>query len=318
LLTLMLPPHLLANRAIPQMNIETTTWMILPAAALLLVILLWLVGGVGFSRIQPVVMTYLVLLILFHSTLSPKLVLHNSKLMSGDILDADFVQVDAARRREPAWIYDRHIPRVDAVYVPATASDQLTEYLAGGRTQQRLRRSLETLIRDAMPPLEDLVVGGQPRPIGMGSAIAVLIGGLFLLYRGLIDYRVPALVLGAAYVMFFLLPVPIVIDEAGAQWRPLLFPRGRLDWPTIITFANYQLMASPLIFMAFFLATEPSLRPVHRRARTMYGIALGTAAAAGQLYLSVASGAYVGLMIVGVFVPWMEKWGRGSRASPES
>jgi len=29
-------------------------------------------------------------------------------------------------------------------------------------------------VRDAMPPMEDLVVGGHPGPIGASSAIAVI------------------------------------------------------------------------------------------------------------------------------------------------
>ena len=162
------------------------------------------------------------------------------------------------------------------------------------------------MLRDAMPPLEDLVVGGHPGPIGSSSAIAVIVGGLFLLYRGRIDYRVPLLVVLAAYLAFLLLPVPVVVSEAGPTWRPICLPRAHQDWATMLTFANYELMASPLLFTALFLAPSPTIAPTGPRAHTLFAVLLGFVAAAAQLYLSCSIGPYIALVLVSQFTPWME------------
>jgi electron transport complex protein RnfD len=156
-----------------------------------------------------------------------------------------------------------------------------------------------------MPPLEDLVVGGHPGPIGASSAIAVIIGGLFLLYRGLIDYRIPLIAVTIAFFAFLLLPVPANIQDSSAYWRPLIL--ARIDAATMVTFANYEIMAAPLLFMLFFLATSPSICPMGRKAKVVFAIALGLLTAAFQLYLSTSFGPYVALLLAGLLSPWLDE-----------
>jgi Na+-translocating ferredoxin:NAD+ oxidoreductase RnfD subunit len=74
-----------------------------------------------------------------------------------------------------------------------------------------------------------------------------------------------------------------------------------------ITFANYEVMASPLLFCAFFLATAPSVRPMARRARTIYALLIGTFAAIFQLYVSVSIGPYLALLAVSLATPTLDK-----------
>jgi electron transport complex protein RnfD len=169
---------------------------------------------------------------------------------------------------------------------------------------------LEALLRDRMPPLEDLIIGGAPAPIGTGCAIAIIIGGLFLLYRGMIDYRIPLLIFLAAYISMLVLPIPIVIRAASRDWKWLAIHDPSVGWPLALTLVNYEVMASPLLFMAFFLATAPSVRPLPRRGRVIYAILIGVAAAAAQLYISVAIGPYVALLAVSMLTPYLDRWFR--------
>jgi len=309
LLTLMLPPHLLVGKDIKDLHAGDTAWMIVPAACLLMVMLLWLTGGVGFSRVHPLLITQLVLVLFFYVYLHPHVVLHRSQLLTGDLRDMALKDptgketVTEAVRSVP-WIASRDEPPTDAIYVPQVASQQLIEYTRLKHGSNYGWISVEGLVRDAMPPLEDLVVGGHPGPIGASSAIAVIIGGLFLLYRGLIDYRIPLVAVIVAFLAFLLLPVPAAIRETGAQWRPLVL--ARIDVTTMVTFANYELMASPLLLMLFFLATSPSICPMGRKAKVVFAIALGLLTAALQLYLSCSFGPYVALLLAGLLGPWLD------------
>ena len=289
LLALMLPAHLAGETYSGQ-----TLWPILPVAGLVLVILLWLLGGLGGGHVHPVVATYLLMVVCFGGALVPHRVLNRSHLVTGELFHTG--PADARVLQNEPWI-DRRNSSTDADYLEPTA-ERLTRYTSG-RQPVRARKwmDIQGLLRDSMPPLEDFIIAGQPGPIGISSVIAVIIGGLFLLYRGIIDFRVPLLTCFAAYLALLFLPIPVVIDN-GPQWRWAAFGTPANGWSIGLTFVNYEMMASPLIFIAFFLATSATVRPMTRRGRSVFAILLGLACAASQLYLSVSFGPYLALLVV--------------------
>ena len=142
----------------------------------------------------------------------------------------------------------------------------------------------------------------QPAAIGIGSRISIIVGGLFLLYRGLIDFRIPLLVMLIELIALLILPIPSVITD-HPQWHWLAFRDPEMGLATAVTFANYQMMASPMLFMSFFLATAPAVRPMARRARVVYAAAVGVLSAVSQLYISVDFGPYVGLLLASLLTP---------------
>jgi Na+-translocating ferredoxin:NAD+ oxidoreductase RnfD subunit len=102
--------------------------------------------------------------------------------------------------------------------------------------------------------------------------------------------------------------VPTVIREGGPhfRWLPLREPDVR--WETALTFVNYELMAGPILFMAFFLATAPSLRPLDRRARALYACLVGVLCAVAQLYASVSFGPYLALLLASLATRTVDRW----------
>ena len=55
----------------------------------------------------------------------------------------------------------------------------------------------------------------------------------------------------------------------------MAFRRPDVGWAAGVTFANYELMASPLLFVAFFIATAGPVRPMAVRARIIYALLIG-------------------------------------------
>ena len=159
-----------------------------------------------------------------------------------------------------------------------------------------------------MPPLEDLIVGGHPGPIGTSCQIAVIIGGLFMLYRGVIDHRIPLLIIASAYVTLLVLPVPLAIDASVRQWHWVAIHQPGVGAALAVTFANYEVWASPLLFTAFFLATSSAIRPLARRGRTVYAIVVGVLSAIAQLYLSVSVGPYIALLAASVLAAGLDRF----------
>jgi Na+-translocating ferredoxin:NAD+ oxidoreductase RnfD subunit len=303
LLALMLPAHLAAD---PGSETGMAVWPILPVAALILVMLLWLLGGLGGGHLHPVLATYLLLVVGFGPALVPHRVLNRAHLVTGELFHTG--PLDAPDLHTGPWI-SRRDGAADADYLEPSA-EQLTRYTSGRQAiGTRKWMDLQGLLRDVMPPLEDFIVAGQPGPIGVSSVVAIIIGGLFLLYRGVIDYRIPLLTCAAAYVALLILPIPALIDN-GPQWRWAAFRTTANGWSVGLTFADYEVMASPLIFVAFFLATSATVRPMTRRARTIYAVLLGIAIAASQLYLSVSFGPYLALLVVSLLTPQLDRWFR--------
>lgn len=297
LLALMLPAHLFSGAGYN--GSEAALWPMLPAAAIVLVWLTWLLGGVGSSRIHPVLLTYLLLVVLFGELLVPHEVLRRGRLFRGDLNDV--AKTEQVVVKEP-WVDIRQPDGRDAFW-REPASQRLIFFTSGHHPAWM---SLESMLRDRIPPLEDLVIAGQPSPIGCASLIMVITGGLFLLFRGLIDFRIPLLICIAAYGAMLVLPIPVAITESGTQWRWLL-PR-EVGWPMALTFANYELLAGPAVFMAFFLATAPAVRPMTRRGRVIFAVLAGILTAVLQLYASVSVGPYLALLLVSLLTPAMDRF----------
>lgn len=305
LLSSMLPPQL-AGGTLQLADRTVSLWPILPAAGFLLAISLALLGRVGSGRMDAVLLGVLALTFLVAPALTPTTVLQAGRALTGDVLNAP------AGLAEPAklpWIDAPPIPAHDAVRL-ASPAETLIGYTSGVLPPQRTWTSLEALLRDQLPPLEDLLILGVPAPIGSASGVAVVIGGLLLVYRGVSDWRIPVMMILSAFIAFLVLPVPLVVGEQGPRYAWLAGLHHGGSWAVAVTFANYQLSASPLFFSAFFLAPLPSLRPISRSARPVYGLLLGVTSAALQLYVSVSSGPYIALLAIGLVVPLMDRLAR--------
>jgi Na+-translocating ferredoxin:NAD+ oxidoreductase RnfD subunit len=301
LLALMLPPHLATLS--PGVT-GVVAWPVMTAGGMILVMLLWMLGGLGAGRVHPVLLTYLFLNVLFHQELAPRFALQRDRLVTGDVLLAD--PSESGISPEP-WVRRPRADRYDAAKAPSTA-DRLIAYTRGKMVAERGLLRLQGLISDQLPPLEDLVVGGQPGPIGTSSAVAVIVGGLFLLYRGLIDHRIPLVMVTTTYLLLLVLPIPARFVEDWPQWSWLVVREGDVDWATALTFVHYEMMASPLLFTALFLATAPSIRPLTRRGRVVYALVAGALAAPAQLYISVSVGPYLALFAASLLTPLLDRW----------
>ena len=64
------------------------TWPLLPAAGLLIVPMVWFLGGLGSGRLHPVLMAHLLLVVFFQTLLVPHLVLQRSRVFVGDVMDS--------------------------------------------------------------------------------------------------------------------------------------------------------------------------------------------------------------------------------------
>ncbi len=296
-LALMMPAELLQSQS------PHASWPLIPSAALMLVMLCWAAGGVGSGRFHPAMVVYLLVALLYAPQMKADMVLQGHRLLVGDLLSAP--QEAESKASQFAWRRRPILADQDALrVVPASAA--LLHFTQSERSPSGTRISMETLLRDHLPVLEDFVLGAVPGGIGTTSTVAVIIGGLFLLYRGLIDFRIPLLIIVAAWVALLVLPVPAGMHDRP-EWRWFPGHVQGVGWAMGVTLANYEMLASPLLFTAFFLAGAPNVRPLSRKGRVIYASLIGVLAAGFQLYLSVSLGSYLALLLVGFMTPFLDR-----------
>jgi Na+-translocating ferredoxin:NAD+ oxidoreductase RnfD subunit len=312
LLSLTLPAHLASHAALAGV-LHHPLWPMLPAAGIALVILSWLLGGTGTARVHPVLLTHLLLVVLFRGEMLGHCYLQRQYVFTGDLINAVNVPTTSPRAVpvQKEWLVAPALTQADGTKRDAIwrqpASQLLLSLTSRSEAPSQTTLSLEGLLRDLLPPLEDLIVGGHPGPLGATSAVAVVVGGLFLMYRGLVDYRIPLLIFAGAFLALLVLPIPTLITQGSRHWHWLALRQSDVGWAMGITFVNYQLLAGPMLFMAFFLATASAVRPLVKRARALYALLLGIVAAVLQLYFSVSLGPYVALLLVSLLTPTFDR-----------
>lgn len=102
--------------------------------------------------------------------------------------------------------------------------------------------------------MRDLFLGNVAGSIGEVSAFILLIGGLYLLLRGVISIRIPLCFIGTVALLNFVFP-------AGAG--------SRLSW------AMYAILSGGLMLGAIFMATDYATSPVTPVGQIIYGVGCG-------------------------------------------
>ena len=102
--------------------------------------------------------------------------------------------------------------------------------------------------------LRDMLVGNIGGCIGEVSALLLILGGAYLIWRGVIRARVPAAYIATVAVLTFLFP---------------LGGNDRLAWML------YELLGGGLMLGAFFMATDYVTSPCTKNGEIIYGIGCG-------------------------------------------
>ena len=113
--------------------------------------------------------------------------------------------------------------------------------------------NLQGLI-DSGVDLADMFIGNVGGCIGEVSAVLLLIGGLYLIFRGVIKPHIPVAFIGTVAVLTF------------------LFPQGGSDR---LTWMLYELLGGGLFLGAFFMATDYVTSPTSSLGEVIFGIGCG-------------------------------------------
>lgn len=139
--------------------------------------------------------------------------------------------------------------------------------------------------------LMQMFIGNTAGTIGETSALAILIGGIYLLVRKIIDFKIPLFYIGTFSVFAMIYTMC----------------NGGLD----MKFVAAQLCGGGLMLGAWFMATDYVTSPITPKGRIVYGICLGLLTGAFRLIATenaAPEGVSYAIIFCNLLVPLIEKF----------
>ena len=140
--------------------------------------------------------------------------------------------------------------------------------------------------------LLDAFVGNVGGCIGEISALALLLGGVYLIARGVIRARIPVAYIATVAVLTF------------------IFPKGDVDR---LAWMLYQLFTGGLFLGAFFMATDYVTSPVTKKGEIIYGIGCGLLTVFIRYFGGYPEGVSYSILIMNCCVWLIDKVGKPNR-----
>ncbi|NMD37905.1 MAG: RnfABCDGE type electron transport complex subunit D [Christensenellaceae bacterium] len=140
--------------------------------------------------------------------------------------------------------------------------------------------------------LSQLFLGNIPGMIGETSKIALLIGGIYLIVRKVIDWRIPVFFIGTVFILFLIKTGNIYSSE------------------NIVDSALGHVLSGGLMLGAFFMATDYVTCPMYKVGRIIMGIGCGIILFVIRAFGSYPEGCSFAILFMNVATPLIDKWTR--------
>jgi len=137
-----------------------------------------------------------------------------------------------------------------------------------------------------LEPMLRLLLGNVAGSVGETSALAVIVGGLFLLFVGVGNWRTVVGMLGAFLGLGALLHGLVPQSFGPVAWH---------------------LLAGGLLFGAFFMATDPVTAPITNGGKWLYGAIAGVATLLIRNLTGYVEGAMFGILLGNVCAPLLDE-----------
>ncbi len=138
-----------------------------------------------------------------------------------------------------------------------------------------------------METLKNLFWGNIGGCIGEVSAFAILLGAAYLLYRNIIEWRIPLFYLGTVFVLSF------AFGSIPGSEPSLMLP-------------VFHIFSGGLLLGAFFMATDYTTTPVTKNGRIIFGIGCGVLTIVIRLVGGYPEGVSYSILLMNVFTPLID------------
>ena len=139
-------------------------------------------------------------------------------------------------------------------------------------------------LADSGISISNMLIGNIGGCIGETSGVLIILGGLYLMYKGIINYVIPT---------FYICTVAI-----------LMFILGGFNF----TFVIYELLAGGLMLGAFFMLTDYTTSPMTKKGKIIYAVLAGLITTVIRLYGGYPEGVSYSILLVNIMTPLIDKY----------
>lgn len=174
---------------------------------------------------------------------------------------------------------------------PLFGGESLTDAITGPTTLGLVKEGLRAgkTVQEILPQLPDYareLIGNQGGSLGEVSAIALLIGAIYMLLRKIITWHIP---------VSYLLSVVIF---SGIFW--LINPEIYLD-------PLFHLITGGMMLGIFYMATDMVSSPINYRGMIIFGVGCGVLTMVIRLWGSYPEGVSFAILIMNAFTPLINR-----------
>jgi electron transport complex protein RnfD len=136
-------------------------------------------------------------------------------------------------------------------------------------------------------PISDLFWGTTNGSLGETSAIACIIGGLYLCIRRTASWEIPLSVISMIII------ISAVKDITGPATGYLVL---------------HHLMGGAALFGAFFIATDPASSPLTRKGKLIFGCGIGALVMLIRIFSGYPEGVMFAVLLMNAMTPLINRW----------
>jgi len=181
--------------------------------------------------------------------------------------------------------------------IPATINSQMPAISAENKIDARTQATPLAFAKQALKDktgakvvdkqLKAVFIGEAGGCLGETSALALLIGGLYLLIRRTINWNIPVAVIGSAFLCS---AIPYLINP-DAYVSPLI-----------------HLMSGGLLLGAFFIATDPVTAPLTTKGMWIFGIGVGVIVMLIRIVGEYPEGVMYAILLMNAVTPLIDRF----------
>lgn len=222
-------------------------WMCVVGSLVAIVVVKQFFGGIGQNFANPAITARIVLLVSFAGAMTG----FSSPASGG---------VDAVATATP-------MAHLSAINLDGNITAQLKQLISDGE----------------LPSLLHMLFGVRQGCIGEVCSVALLLGAVYLLARGIIKLTIPAFYIGCVAVFM------LIVSDFN------------------IYYTAYELLGGGLLLGAFFMATDYTTSPINKKGKIVFGIGCGLLTCIIRLYCAVPEGVSYAILLMNIACPLIEK-----------